>query len=395
MALKALDKDELIHVLNELGYKELATATKRWDLGNVVEESTSLFRMGLDTKISNVKLSFVKAHEYEDISREGGSAGVSAAGYAKACEILNKIIDDLVRGTKEYQEEIFATEHNIYNSHSMLELPLDKKPGLNALYDDFAAVYLFFDDISAIPNNIGTVLKSITDTALIDHILKTLDVSSLDRARIRALATPEERALYWKDKHGKDMIDIFEAIEDVDERIKFVKEHVKFDHLNLGGVRNPNWAIFIYGKSEPTVSKMGSDNQQAITADSGFYDFNNVRLIDTLKIKNRDLMQILQSRIDMDKEDLELLDEQVIGGDEYKLVKIRPEMMNGRTDINPLLVRFVCPSTGRVYHVECDKSALIDSKYFDANDYKTYLESWWHISHGGMDPRTCTNVIRT
>lgn len=395
MVLRALEKDELTRVLEDLGYKELATSTKRWDCGVVAEESTSLFRMALNTRISNTKLSFEKYNEYQQYAGSGGTAGVSADGYRKACDILNKMIYDMVLGTKEYQEKIFNKEHNIYNSHSMLELPLDKKPGLNAIYDDFAAVFLFFDDISAIPNNMATVLSKLGDKNLVRYILEIQNVDSELKERIISCSTTAERAQLWKQVKGEDIIDTFEKITDVDERIKFVKEHVKFDHLYLGGVRNPNWAIFIYGDSEPSVSKLGSNEQQAIAAKDGFFDFNNLTLADTLKIKNRDLMQILQARIDIDKENLEVLDEKNIGGDNYKLVKIREEMRQGRRDINPLLIRFICPSTGRVYHVECDESTLNSSKYFKKDNYDTYLEAWWHISHGGMDPRKCSQVIRT
>lgn len=395
MALRALDKDELIRVLEDLGYKELATGTKRWDCGVVAEESSSLFRMALDTRISNTKLSFEKYNEYAEYAEKGGTAGVSAAGYKKACEILNKMIHDMSLGTKAYQEMIFAKEHNIYNSHSMLELPLDKKPGLNAMYDDFAAIFLFFDDISAIPNNMATVLSKLEDKNLVSYILDIQKVEYKLKSDILECETPAERAKVWERARGEDILNTFERIVDVDERIKFVKEHIKFDHLNLGGVRNPNWAIFIYGQSEPSVSKLGSNEQQAISAEDGFYDFNNLTLADTLKIKNRDLMQLLQARIDIDRENLEVLDEKDIGGDNYRLVRIREEMRQGRNDINPLLIRFICPSTGRVYHVECDENSLRNSKYFTKGEYNTYLEAWWHISHGGMDPRKCSQVIRT
>lgn len=395
MALRALDKDELIRVLEDLGYKELATSTKRWDCGVVAEESSSLFRMALDTRISNTKLSFEKYNEYAEYAEKGGTAGVSAAGYKKACDILNKMIHDMSLGTKEYQERIFAKEHNIYNSHSMLELPLDKKPGLNALYDDFAAIFLFFDDISAIPNNMATVLSKLEDKRLVRYILDIQNVDSKLKSDILECETPAERAQLWERARGEDILSTFERIINVDEKIKFVKDHIKFDHLNLGGVRNPNWAIFIYGQSEPSVSKLGSNEQQAIAAEDGYYDFNNLTLADTLKIKNRDLMQLLQARIDIDRENLEILDEKDIGGDNYRLVRIREEMRQGRSDINPLLIRFICPSTGRVYHVECDENSLRNSKYFAKGEYDTYLEAWWHISHGGMDPRKCSQVIRT
>lgn len=393
MGLKALPKNELISVLNNLAYKELATGTKRWDCGVVAEESTSLFRIGLETRISNIKVCYNKIVEYSGLTDKGAGT-ISAKGYRTAVEILEKIVKDIVLSDLKYQKELYAEENNIYNSHSLVEFPLDKKPELNALYDDFAGVFLYFDNIGTIARNMGTTLGSITSPELFK---KVCEIAGIDETEKEALARlhPDVRKEYWCSKHGVDAVDYFESLETEAEKLEYVKANVEFDNCMLGGVRNPNWGISVYGKSEKALNRLGDSSQQVLSAEDNFVDFGNVSLAETLKIKNQDLMQIMQSRIDMDKEHLELLDEKEIGGDSYRLLSIPKDMLKDTDRESVLLIRFVCPSTGRVYHVSLSENNLSNSKYYKKGDYSTYIDAWWQITHGGVDPKTCEYVIRT
>ena len=391
MALKGFTRDILIEKLNYIAVKELATATKRWECGTVVQSGTSLFRMGLTTRIKNVNRFWTKLFEYATLAEEDKK---KKGEYNNNIKILAKLIKDYTMATMDFQRDIYGKEHNIYNSHSQVEIPLDKRPELNALYDDFTAYYLFHDNISTIGRNMGTFLESLGhETSRIKYFVKNF-ITDKEIADDLIKAKPADRKRIWTEKHGMDACDYFEGIEDTQERIRYVIENTEFTHCTIGGTFNPNWAIGVYGNVEPSLSAFDKGPAQQVLP-CEYCDFTKVTLADTLKIKNQDLMQIMQARIDLDKENLEIADEKTIGGDFYQLEHIDPKMLEGTEKRNEYLVRFECPSTGRPYHVDIDVDMLRFSKYYVKGDPTSYIEAWWHITHGGMDPRKATYVIRT
>ena len=52
-----------------------------------------------------------------------------------------------------------------------------------------------------------------------------------------------------------------------------------------------------------------------------FSDFENLRLSDTSEINNNDLKQLIQSKIDLDKEDMQKLSSILIRGDRYEIYR--------------------------------------------------------------------------
>ena len=64
MGLKRYSRPELIDILNDLASEELATATERWECTTKAEESTSLFRMGLQERLKNVSIYRERIREY-------------------------------------------------------------------------------------------------------------------------------------------------------------------------------------------------------------------------------------------------------------------------------------------------------------------------------------------
>lgn len=397
MALKGFPREILIEKLNALAIKELATGTERWECGSIVQRDSSLFRMGLVTRIKNVTRSWTKLYEFAQLAKECERNRDGKAGkYAKNIRILSKLVKDFMITTLEEQKNLYKREHNIYNSHSCLEIPLDKRPGLNAIYDDFTAFFLFFDNISTIGKNMGTFLESLgTDKGkvkyFIDHYVD--DKSIADQL---VNAKPKERKAIWVAKHGMDAVDYFESLDSVKERTDYVIDNTEFDHCTIGGTLNPNWAIGVYGDVEPSVIALENAKGNSLQVlPCEYSDFPALTLADTLKVKSQDLMQILQSRIDLDKENLQIIDERSIGGDFYQLKRIDPKMLEGSQKSNEYLIRFECPSTGRPYHIDIDENMLRFSNLYVKGDPKSYIEAWWHITHGGVDPRETEYVIRT
>ena len=115
---------------------------------------------------------------------------------------------------------------------------------------------------------------------------------------------------------------------------------------------------------------------------SNFADFNNLRLADTNTIIHNDLKQVLQSKIDMDKEKLTFLSHKEIRGSEYWLYRNDERPL---TDIysDNYYIRYVCASTGRVYYNQLNLRNLSVSEYFNKSDYSSYLDAWWSIAHLG------------
>ena len=394
MGLKRYSRPELIDILNDLAIEELATATERWECTTKAEESTSLFRMGLQERLQNVSIYRERIRDYSGKAHEEGISKENSSIYMRAVELLEKLATDEEEATLDYQKELYGKEKNIYNSRSYIEFPLDKKPTLNALYDDFSGVYLFYDDISTLGNNRGYLIESYGDhmedvARLVKKHCPDADVAS----KLLAEKDGSKRKKIWNDAFGQDKVDVFESIKDKQERIDFVSNNIEFTHCMLGGATNPNWGIGVYGELDKTFTEFTEGKQQALPCE--YCDFDKITLADTLKIKNQDLMQLMQAKIDIDRENLEIIDEREVRGDLYRIVKTPKPINRGRgsREIN-YLIRFVCPSTGRVYHVDLAEDMLDSSKYYKSGDTSTYIHAWWHITHGGADPLKGPDVIR-
>ena len=105
---------------------------------------------------------------------------------------------------------------------------------------------------------------------------------------------------------------------------------------------------------------------------SKFSDFKNLSLADLSEIRNNDLRQILQSKIDLDKENMIELACVNIRGDLYTILK--------SDTTNELYIRYVCRSTGRVYYNVLNVNNLALSLEFMGNDYESYARAWWNIN---------------
>jgi hypothetical protein len=108
-----------------------------------------------------------------------------------------------------------------------------------------------------------------------------------------------------------------------------------------------------------------------------FSNFEELRLSDTSKIRNNDLKQFIQSKIDLDKENMTLLSSLIIRGDKYDIY---------RSDDEELFIRYVCRSTGRVYYNKLILENLALSSYFHRDDYDSYSKAWWNLNTLGGSP---------
>ena len=175
-----------------------------------------------------------------------------------------------------------------------------------------------------------------------------------------------------------------------EDKLKFTKEHVEFTHAALGPVESSSWGIVLYGAVDPKFQSGSSSDQMALPKE--FADFENLTLAKTMEIRNNDLQQRLQTKIDIDKENLKVLDEKVVRGDLYKILEAPKSFGNGQFRY---IIRYVCPSTGRVYFNALNERSLSESKFYNKNDViNSLIYAWWHVNNCGENPMDEEAVIR-
>lgn len=219
-----------------------------------------------------------------------------------------------------HQKAEYARTGDVFATHSFTEFPLNKK--LNSLYDDFNAVVTYYDNLTN------------------DEIITKLETAPT-----------------------------------LEEKIQIVKDNVEITHMALSFIHSSRAHISLMGKLDPIYSDIKQDRAQMLPPH--YSDFNKVTLEDCELIKNNDLAQIIQERIDMDKESLILEHQITIKGEEYKIFR---SPYTGKE-----YIRYVCPSTQRVYYNVLNFEYLSESKYFVEGDPSTYAKAWVHIANLFID----------
>ena len=386
--IKRYTAEEITNICNELAYKELATSTTRWENNQIAEEGKTLLRMDLEEGLTNCSIYRDRIDNFLEKSEDKSLTKDQKTIYLRAVDLLYKLSDDEELTTIKYSKDLYKKEKNIYNSRFYLEFPLDKK--INALYDDLTFFCLRYCDISAIWNNKQTLIKSYKGNKRALEHFATLcwgKGDSEDKTAFLALKTDKKRCEFLQEKFGTDYIDYFETLSE-EEKLAYVKEHVEFTHAAIGPVESSSWGIVLYGSVDPKFQS-GSDST-ALSKE--FADFENLTLAKTMEIKNNDLQQRLQTKIDIDRENLKVLDERVVRGDNYKILQAPDSFGNGRFRY---IIRYVCPSTGRVYFNAVDETSLSESKFYNRNNpVPTLINAWWHINNCGEDPTVEEDVIR-
>ena len=239
-----------------------------------------------------------------------------------------------------YQKELYAKTGLTDYSRNLVRIPLDKR--INSFYDDLILEVAFYDDI-AVP---------------------------------------------------KGKYEEYKALSTTEQRREFIKNNTEITHLGivvLNNQRNQDIAtIQLMGKLNVDDDRVKQSN--LILLDSRFADFNSLTLADTMEVsQNNDLRQLLQSKIDLDKENMDVLADLDIRGSNYKLLK-SDVMKNKEEDswssrrAKDMFIRYVCPSTERVYYNPINTEYLRVSEFFKEGDYDSYLLAWWNVCHVGADP---------
>jgi hypothetical protein len=392
MGLKRYTRDELITILDDMLWEEIATSNKRWECDNVViTEGKSIPRQGMEQRLNNLKVFRERKKDYYKKCQEKGISSDNKIIFTRAQYLIGKLICMEENGNSATQRKYYERDRNLFLSRSYIEFPLDKK--LNALYDDFSGVFLMFEDVATLANNRAAVIENYGDDSdayipYAENHIKEED----KRKEFLSLKSTKERVDWAKEYWGPNAVDVFDALPTKEEKIAYLKEHAEVTHRLLGGTTIPSAGIAVTGDYSRAFTNF--DSKQAILPEE-FCDFNKPTLADSLKIQNNDLLQWVQSKIDIDKENLKILSEVNIRGDVYKLEKTPgPFRVRGVRGEANYMIRYVCPSTGRVYHNLINEETLRNSRYYKKDDYTSYLLAWWHITHCGEDPTDELEVIR-
>lgn len=241
----------------------------------------------------------------------------------------------LITSNMENQKDLYDRTKSTDYCRTTIRIPLDKK--INSYYDDFTLEVVFYDDVCTLNGKF------------------------------------EE---YKKLRTSKD-------------RRKFIEDNTEITHMGLLYTRDERLISIIYlmGKAnqeDPRVIESG-----VVLLPQKFADFDSLTLKDASSIENNDLKQFIQSKIDLDKEDMEELSSEVIRGDRYSIHRSRQD--NGKID---LYIRYTCRGTGRVYYNLLNLRNLELSSYFNVNDFNTYSRAWWDLNTLGGNPENENPVIR-
>jgi len=260
----------------------------------------------------------------------------------KFCDLVYKeMIEALEDEQKLLKETNAKTQRARYNKTKILDyarstvrIPLNKK--INSLYDDFILEVLFYDDVTTLGGRYN-------------------EYKSLP----------------------------------IEERKGFVQKAISITHLGLflpskeaDGI---NCTIRVYGnQKEHTMYHRYAQQfvSKNIILESKYADFSKLTLVDTMEIKNNDLRQILQDKLDLDNMNLQQVAEKEIGNDKYSV------LLFNESGKKHYFIRYVCPSTSRVYFNEIDLKNLALSEYFKNNDCNSWIDSWWSIAHLGASPES-------
>ena len=375
--IKYYDADELQEIIEGIAIEELALGNSRWENQTKAITSTSVPRIELERGLTNCAVYRDRINLFYEKAHEKGVSKDHANVFMRATALMYTLNDDEERATIEYARKLFKKEKNIYNTRTYLEFPLDKR--INALYDDLTVFILYYDNIGALGNNRCAVVRSFNgDKRALEHFAEYTWSDEKRRQAFLALTNDEDRCRFIQEEFGMDYVEKLESLETAQEKIEFVKNNVEFTHLALGPVESPSWGIVLYGEN---TGKLQTNGSTQMVLPREFADFKNLTLTKTMEIRNNDLMQRLQTKIDIDKENLEVLDTKYVGEDEYKILKA-PE--GNRVSY---FIRYVCPSTGRVYFNDIDERSLSESeKYYRRGDVTSFIYAWWHINNCGEDP---------
>lgn len=333
MNLKRLGTDELIEKCKDVFYDYLVSEEEKFFDGNDFIDCEYDHPTPLDMLFKNQMDCVEECRSRIMMLANEGRTLAEREMTRREVEFLTEEFKHLFQSNMEYQKKLFGESGNLSYTRSAVLIPLDKR--INSFYDDLFLEVLFYDNIG-VPNG--------------------------EYSTYRVIETKEVRKNFAKrNTEITHMSLVIPSKVKVSQRLAMIKL--------VGNINEETFRL-----------------RNVTCLNKKFSNFNNLTLYITSHVtNNNDLRQLLQSKVDLDKENLEILSKQVIRGDEYTLLRAKN---------NILFVRYVCPSTKRVYFNELLLEHLTISPYFNINRVDSFLKAWWNIVHLGA-PVEGPNWIRS
>jgi len=306
---------ELIDFVTDKFYENVGTETRMFFMDKVAEQDAIRPRTRFNQRKKRIEDIKFRIKDYEQ-RREQETNPDDKQVYTDGIKILSDKLFLEEHFDIEHQKAEYNATGDVFASRTFTEIPLNKE--LNGLYDDFNAIVLFYDNLTN------------------DEIITKL-----------------------------------ENAPTLEEKKQIVKDNTEITHILLALGDNSRASIALMGKLDEVYSDITNDSAQVLPAK--YSDFGAITLQDCENIKNNDLAQIVQERIDMDKENLVLEAELIIKGEEYKIFK--------SPYTNKEYIRYVCPSTQRVYYNVLNFEYLKESKYFEEGNAESYIKAWYSIAN--------------
>ena len=341
MELQRLTNEELIEKGKEVFYDYLASSEDFYSEGEYTKctkEYPTIMDMLYKETQDTIEENANRIKMYQEAIEENKGNEPCVRALTDQLEFLRQEREMLQNSNMAEQKKIYKKTKAVDYARNAISIPLDKK--INSFYDDLILEVLFYDDIG-IP---------------------------------------------------KGKYEEYKKLKTFEERKAFIMANTEITHLGFSYVRNKNQVatIGILGKlnyNNPRVK-----NNDLTLLDHKFSDFKNLRLADTNEIKNNDLKQYIQSKLDLDKETcMEKLADKYVGNDNYQILRdtenpVDSSNWSWSNQMSDLYIRYICPSTGRVYFNNLNLNNLKLSEYFKEDNYDSYIDAWWSINNMGADP---------
>ena len=335
MALERLSLDELREACTTIFYDFMSsTEEKFYDENSYAdfnkEYPTPMHMLWKETQ-NSIEENTARIKMFEEAIEENKGDQAVVDVLKEQLQPLLEEKEHFTNANMEYMKKLYEKTGIVDYSRNLVRIPLDKR--INSFYDDLILEVLFYDDIAV----------------------------------------------------NKGQFDTYKSLETQEERRNFIKANTEITHFGLVVNGRSNNQVATIG----LMGKLDFDNERVkqsgiVLLGEEYADFNTLTLKKTMEIQNNDLRQFFQTKIDLDKENMKLLATATIGTDEYKVFQSKEKDNRGN---KMLFIRYVCPSTQRVYYNSINKQFISFSEYYKENDFESYIYAWWNVCHVGADPK--------
>lgn len=340
MSLERYTKEELIPKCEDIFLDFMSSTEDFYDEGNYLkctDEYPTPMDMLYKELLNSIEENEARIKMFNEAIEENKNDSEVVKVMTEQLQPLLEEKEHFANSCMSYQKELYKKTKITDYSRNLVRIPLDKK--INSYYDDLILEVLFYDDIAV----------------------------------------------------AKGHYNEYKALKTQEERRAFIAKYTEITHMGLV-IMNKQSSQQIGLVQVKGMLDFGNERVSSsgiLLLKDTFCDFKNLTLKQTMSIQNNDIRQLFQSKIDLDKENMEVLADIDLIGDNYKL--LRSATLDDDEDRNDgkkgqLFIRYVCPSTQRVYYNPINKRYLANSEYFKEDKFDSYLEAWWSVCHLGADP---------